>query len=141
MDFVGNHLGSILARSKSFLIDRQRVDRTTHIVRMDYDFGMRCGGNPAIAMDIIVVGTGIDRRMVYTDIGVVGRDGPSDINRRHRATETQKFGCIVHSVATLEPDALKVDRHHDFFTRIGIVAVNPDFIVTAVHRFCPNLIE
>lgn len=78
---------------------------------------------------------------MHTDIGVVGRYGPSDIDYRHRAAETQEFGCIVHLVTTLEPDALKIDGHHDFFTSIGIVAVNPDFIVTAVHRFCPNLVE
>ena len=102
-------------------------------------------GTPAVAVNLVVVGVSVvEVRIVeVAGEGVVGRHSPVEVGRCHGAAEAQVLGCAVHAVAVgvVEPDAGKVDRHIDFFARVGIIAIEPYFVVFAVDGLGPYLVD
>ena len=75
--------------------------------------------------------------------GVVGRHRPVEVGRGHGAAEAQELRRAVHPVAVwvVEPDAGQVDGHIDFFAGVGIIAVQPDFVILAVDALGPHFVD
>ena len=91
-----------------------------------------------VCVQVVVV-----RVVVAAHEGVVGRHGPVEVGRAHRAAETQVLCGAVYAVAVavVEPYAGKVDGHVDFLAGVGVVAVQPDFVVFAVDGFHPHFVD
>lgn len=100
---------------------------------------------PAVTVDFPVVGVAVVEVWVVevAHERVVGRHCPVEVRGCHRATEAQILCRAVHSVAigVVEPDARQIKWHIDFFTGVGIVAVEPNLVVFAVHRLSPHLVD
>ena len=124
-----------------------RSVRSAHVVGVvgPGSIGWRHWRTPSEAVNFVVVGvSAVEHRVVEAaGEGVVGRHRPVEVRRRHRAAESQILCRAVHAVAVWveEPDAGKVDRHVYFLAGVGIVAIQPYFIVFAVDGLGPNLID
>lgn len=100
-----------------------------------------CRGHPAVPVDIVMVGTRIANAVCYAGIRVVGRYVPDQRGGAYINPKAQVLSSIVHASCTVEPYTLQVQGHIDFVAGIGIVAIDPEFIVGGVHSFHPNFVE
>ena len=74
-------------------------------------------------------------------VGVVGRDIPAEARRVHGGVEPQVLCGVIHPPGAVEPDALHVERHVNLVAGVGIIAVQPDFVVGRVDALHPYLVD
>ena len=124
---------------------------------MDYrSVGVRCGcsvmrpsvvwcgrhwGYPTRTVDVVVVGAYVVRYVHGAGEVVVGGHAPEDGGHFCGATESQILCCAVEAatIAVVEPDATQVEGHVDFFSSVGIVAENPQLVISAGYTFGPDV--
>ncbi len=92
---------------------------------------MVVGVAPALSVDIVVVGAVVVVWVVVvvSVIGVIARHVPNEGWCGVGAVEAEVGCCAVVLVVAIEPDAVEVDRHEDFFAGIGVEGVDPDLVV------------
>lgn len=83
------------------------------------------------------------RVMVATREWVVGRHRPIEVGRGHRGAEAQILCRAIYTAAVVvvEPDACQVDGIVNLLARVGIIAIQPNLVVFAVHRLIPHFID
>lgn len=114
---------------------------------MDYrSVGVRCGcsvmrsammwcgrhrGYPTRTVDVVVVGAYIVCYVYGTGEVVVGGHGPDDSGNMCVATESEVLCSVVETatISVAQPYASQVERHVDLFSRVGVVAENPQLVV------------
>ena len=103
--------------------------------------GRRSRRHPAVTVDVVVVTAHVARDVLSACIWVIGWDIPFEARHPDRCVEAQVLRRVVHPAGTVEPDALQVERHVDFVARIGIEAVDPQFVVGRVDSLHPDLVN
>lgn len=101
----------------------------------------RGGGHPAVAVDVVVVGAHIAGVVRTAYECVVGRYVPHETRVAHGGVEAQVLCGVVHAAGAVEPHALQVERHDDFVAGVGVVAIDPDFVIGRVDAFHPDLVD
>lgn len=96
---------------------------------------------PARTVDVVVVGVVVCRRTSHTDEGIVGRHDPYEGWAAVCVFEAQIL-CRAVDVAVLhQVDALEVDGHVDFFTCVGVVAIQPNLVERGADLLGPHLVD
>ena len=137
-------LGSLRSRSIGCAVEVYRLVGATHIVVVVVvRIVVGRGRHPSVAVNVIVVGASEVNWVVWTGVGIVGRNHPHKGRGGVCVMEAQIGGSAVHMARGVveEPDGAEVDGHHDFLSGIGIVAVNPDFEELRVDSFGPCFVE
>lgn len=95
---------------------------------------MWCGrhrGYPTRTVDVVVVGANVVCYVYCTSEAVVGRHGPDDGGYMYVATESEVLCSVVETatISVAQPYASQVERHVELFSRVGVVAENPQLVV------------
>lgn len=98
-------------------------------------------GSPAEAVHFVVVGAGVAGAVRHAGVVVVGRHEPGECRHAHFYAEAEVLGGVVHAAGAVEPYALEVEGHVDFVAGVGVVAIDPEFVVGAVDAFHPHFVE
>ena len=105
---------------------------------------MRSGrhwGYPTRTVDVVVVGAYIVCYVYGTGEVVVGGHGPDDSGNMCVATESEVLCSVVETatISVAQPYASQVERHVDLFSRVGVVAENPQLVVFAGDPLGPDV--
>lgn len=96
---------------------------------------------PTRTVDVIVVGVVVGNGSWSPYKGIVAGHRPCEYRPRMGTAEPQVLGGAVDCFVAHQPDAFHVNRHIDFFTGIGIVAIEPDFVVRRRDLFGPDFVD
>ena len=110
------------------------------VVRMVVNVGV-VAVVPTRTVDIVVVGIVVHHRTRGAYKGVVRRHCPHEGGSMVGVLEAQVL-CRAIDVAILHQiDALKVDGHEDFLTRVGIVAIKPYLVERRADLLGPYFVD
>lgn len=94
-----------------------------------------------MAVDIVVVAACVAWMVCDASVGVVGRYAPHECGHADIDAEAQVLGSVVHATGAVEPYALQVEGHVNLVARVGVVAIDPDFVVRGVYALHPDFVD
>lgn len=132
-----------MARGVGVVVVWQRVVGMTHVVGVDGVGAMAIivRGSPSPEVHIVVVGHKEVDGTMGSGVGVVGRHAPDKVGGAAKVVEAQVAGGAVQFAVSYQPDTSQVEGHIDFFSGVGVIAINPELAIDAVDTLGPHFVN